>query len=188
MVPAGVAAVRRVEGSNLPLKTRRKGLAPARPDHTSLRRTSLRRTSLRETLRTDGETRMYDIAYLAGGPQRVADAALIALREREAIQISGTGVRAGTVRPRQRLERAVVALCPPDGNRSLPSLRSAVLSSPEVNEIRTRLTSQGLLSRLGHRPTRAGRRQLVAARRRSVIPPYVFDGPADFDGPAWLPC
>jgi hypothetical protein len=140
---------------------------------------------------------MYDIAYLAGGPQRVADSALIALRERKAITISSAGVRAGTARPRQRLERAVVALCPRNTSRGLISLRSAVLSSPEVREIRSRLTTQGLLSRFCHRPTRAGRRQLTAARRQSVIPAYVFDGPAAvsdrglrraLSGPAGLSC
>jgi hypothetical protein len=118
----------------------------------------------------------YDIAYLAGGRQRVAEAALIALRDRGVITISGPRVRAGEELPCHPVERMLTGLCP--RGKSVARVREGVLRSPQVKEIGRRLVAYGLLTRFRRRPTRAGRRHLEAARRGGAVPAYVFDGPA----------
>lgn len=142
----------------------------------------------------------YDIAYLAGGPQRVAETVLIALRDRGVIAVTGPRVRAleaqpeheGPERPEgsecpegpdrperpnlpeQPVERALVALCP--RGKSVARVLAAVLHGPETAEIGRRLRSHGLLTRFRARPNRAGRRRLEVAREGGTLPAYVFDG------------
>lgn len=131
----------------------------------------------------------YEVAYLAGGPQRVLEAALFALRDRGAVTIIGPQVRAvedgdGLAEPAghavehpagHAVERAVLASCP--RGRNVAVVAAAVRGGPEVAEIRRELVALGLLTRARHRPTRAGLSRLDAARREAAFPAYVFDGP-----------
>ncbi|MET4922969.1 TIGR04222 domain-containing membrane protein [Streptomyces sp. PSRA5] len=122
----------------------------------------------------------YEVAYLAGGPQRVLEAALFALRDRGAVTIAGPRVRAvedgdGDGLAEHPVERAVLASCP--RGRSLAVVATAVRGGPEVAEIRRELVTLGLLTRARHRLTRAGVSSLDAARQEAGFPAYVFDGP-----------
>jgi len=127
----------------------------------------------------------YDAAYLAGGPWQVAEAALVALGERGTVTVRATRVRAveEAPRPDHPVECALTGLCP--RSASVVYVLTAVSDGPEVAEIGRRLASQGLLThRFRRRPTRAGRRRLVRARRDGTLPAYVLDGPSALpDGP-----
>lgn len=105
----------------------------------------------------------YDIAFLAGGAQRVADSALIALCERGLLKLSGSRVRAvgETPPPQHPVEAALFASCP--RNRNTASVLTALQRSPEVQEIARRLAARSLVTGSRHRLTRQGRRQLRAA-------------------------
>ncbi|WP_405615410.1 TIGR04222 domain-containing membrane protein [Streptomyces sp. NBC_01511] len=125
----------------------------------------------------------YELACLAGGPQRVLEAALFALRDRGAITVVGPRVRAVendaglAEHPVEHpVERAVLANCP--RGRSLAAVANAVRGGPEVAEIERGLVALGLLTRPRHRLTRAGRSRLEAARKEGAFPAYILDGPA----------
>ncbi|WP_405821486.1 TIGR04222 domain-containing membrane protein [Streptomyces sp. NBC_00838] len=124
----------------------------------------------------------YEVAYLAGGPQRVLETALFALRDRGTVTVAGPRVRAveDTGGPaghpaRHPVERAVLASCP--RGRSLAVVAKTVRGGPEVTEIERGLAALGLITRARHRLTRAGRSRLKAAREEGTLPAYVFDGP-----------
>lgn len=124
---------------------------------------------------------LYEVAFLAGGPGRVADTVVIALCERGRLLMRASRVRAadtahGEEEARHPLERAVLGMC--DRSRSTAQVRAALLRSLEIEGIGQRLASLGLVTGLRHRPTRAGRRRVKAARQDTGFPRYVFDGPA----------
>ncbi|WP_351235625.1 TIGR04222 domain-containing membrane protein [Streptomyces sp. NPDC002133] len=120
---------------------------------------------------------VYDIAFLAGGAQRVAESVVIALCERGLLVVIGPRVRAaGLEQPQHPVERVVFSLCP--RSRSVAFVRTALQRSPQVEEICRRLAAQGLVTESRHRLTRAGRRLLKAARRDESLPAHVFTGPA----------
>ncbi|MET8014075.1 TIGR04222 domain-containing membrane protein [Streptomyces sp. NPDC005271] len=119
---------------------------------------------------------LYDIAYLAGGPRRVAETAVIALSERGAITVRRSRARVTGGRAEHPVERALIALCPV-GKRVAPVL-TALRDGPETARIGQRLVSYGLLARSRRRLTPAGRRHLETARAEGTLPGYVFTGPA----------
>ncbi|GAA2350501.1 TIGR04222 domain-containing membrane protein [Streptomyces cuspidosporus] len=131
--------------------------------------------------RRDGAARqaldLYDIAYLAGGPRRVAQVALITLRERGAIKFIGLRLRA--VRPAEAadhpVERALIGWCHPVGCDAASAV-AEVLSGPEVKRIGARLVSYGLLSRSRRRRTDAGGRALESAQQEGTLPAHVLQG------------
>ncbi|WP_371658553.1 TIGR04222 domain-containing membrane protein [Streptomyces sp. NBC_00280] len=119
----------------------------------------------------------YEVAFLAGGTQRVADSAMIALCERGLMKLSGSRVRAaGEALPQHPVECALVALCP--SSRSAASVLAILQCSPEVQQIARRLAARSLVTGSRHRLTRLGRRRLRAAEQGEGIPDYVFGGPA----------
>ncbi|MFD3442420.1 TIGR04222 domain-containing membrane protein [Streptomyces sp. NPDC058685] len=120
---------------------------------------------------------VYDIAYLAGGPRRVVEVALVTLSERSAVTLRATRVRAAEGQTDgHRIERALLALCP--RSRSTADVFAVLRAAPEVEEIAARLLAYGLLARSGRRPTATGRRSLEEARHGQALPHYVFEGPA----------
>ncbi|MDX3168015.1 TIGR04222 domain-containing membrane protein [Streptomyces scabiei] len=121
---------------------------------------------------------MYDLAFLAGGVQRVADSAVVALSEAGSLRMRGSRVRAlgEARRPEHPVERAVIAWC--TRSRSIASVPTALRTSPEVEEIGRRLATRGLVTGTRRRPTRAGRRRLRSAQHDESLPAYVLDGPA----------
>ncbi|WP_327253131.1 TIGR04222 domain-containing membrane protein [Streptomyces sp. NBC_01244] len=121
---------------------------------------------------------VYELAHLAGGPQRVAETALVALRDLGALTITGPRVRATLPAPpaRHPVEAVLTAFC--SRGRGVPAAIAAVREAPETGEIGRRLRALGLLSRFGHRPTRAARRLLAEAESAGTHPAYVFEGPS----------
>ncbi|MER5226406.1 TIGR04222 domain-containing membrane protein [Streptomyces flaveus] len=127
----------------------------------------------------------YDFAFLAGGAQRVADSAMIALSERGLLMVRVSRVRTvGEEQPQHPVERAVIASCPRSRSIAALALHAALQRSPEVEEIGRRLAAWGLLTGSRRRVTLLGRRRLRAAERDESLPAYVFGGPAVLpDGP-----
>ncbi|MEV0218043.1 TIGR04222 domain-containing membrane protein [Streptomyces sp. NPDC050704] len=119
----------------------------------------------------------YDVAFLAGGTQRVVESAMIALSDCGLLKLSGSRVRAvSEALPRHPVERALIAACP--RNRSATFVLAALQRSPEVQEIACRLAALSLVTGSRHRLTRLGRRQLRAAEQGEGLPDYIFGGPA----------
>ncbi|MCY0953954.1 TIGR04222 domain-containing membrane protein [Streptomyces sp. H27-S2] len=117
---------------------------------------------------------IYETAHLAGGPRRVAEVAVLGLRDRGAVTVTGPRVRAareagGGVHP---VERAVLRLCP--RGKALSAVLAAVAGGPEAAGVGRALVEAGLLGR--RRPTAAGQRVLAAARADGQWPAYVFGG------------
>lgn len=140
-------------------------------------RIAFRRSGPVSATEEPGALDAYDIAFLAGGAQRAADSALIALCERGLLKLSGSRVRAvgETPPPQHPVEAALFASCP--RNRNTASVLAALQRSPEVQEIARRLAARNLVTGSRHRLTRQGRRQLRSAERDEGLPAYVLAGP-----------
>ncbi|WP_432076531.1 TIGR04222 domain-containing membrane protein [Streptomyces wuyuanensis] len=124
---------------------------------------------------------LYEAAFLAGGPGRVADTVVIALCERGMLLMRASRVRAADSGRREDatrhpLEQTVLGLC--ERGRSTAYVRIAVVRSPEVEAIGQRLAALGLVTSVRNRTTRTGRRRLRAARQDGSLPRYAFEGPA----------
>jgi hypothetical protein len=124
---------------------------------------------------------LYDIACLAGGPDRVVDTALVALVEGGRIRVHSPGQLATTDLVRRHpVEAAVLDAVGPTGHRSVDTIRWRVHDDDRLLEVCHRLHRAGLLGRTGavvvllhgHRralaPTRAGRRVLAELRDRAM--------------------
>ena len=88
---------------------------------------------------------LYETAYLAGGPTRVVDLALVLMASRGRLHLAHTGWTT-VVDPqgRSRLERALVTATGPDGQCRTGELRDAMAAHPTVLEIGARLSLAGL--------------------------------------------
>jgi uncharacterized protein (TIGR04222 family) len=88
---------------------------------------------------------LYETAYLAGGPQRVVDLALVLMAGRGRLHLAHTGWTT-VVDPhgRSRLERALIAETGPGGQCRTAELRLALTAHPTVLEIGERLALAGL--------------------------------------------
>ncbi|WP_406204400.1 TIGR04222 domain-containing membrane protein [Kitasatospora sp. NBC_01560] len=88
---------------------------------------------------------LYETAYLAGGPERVVELALVLMASRGRLHLAHTGwTTVVDPRGRSRLERAVVAAAGPDGQCRTDELRRAMAVHPTVLEIGARLSLAGL--------------------------------------------
>ncbi|HET6394176.1 MAG TPA: TIGR04222 domain-containing membrane protein [Blastococcus sp.] len=125
---------------------------------------------------------LYDIACLAGGPDRVVDTALVALVEAGHIRVHSPGQLATTdLSRRHPVEAAVLDAVGPTGHRSVDTIRWRLHDDDRLLEVCHRLQRAGLLGRTGavvvllhgHRralaPTRAGRRALHELRSRAEV-------------------
>ncbi|MBB6546062.1 TIGR04222 domain-containing membrane protein [Nonomuraea rubra] len=90
----------------------------------------------------------YDLAYLAGGPHRVADTAIATLAERHDLRVSRGGrvhrVISSTV-AREPVEEAVLGMVAARSGLPVMSLRIEVARSLAMDEIKQRLLAHGLL-------------------------------------------
>ncbi|MGW4895442.1 TIGR04222 domain-containing membrane protein [Kitasatospora sp. NPDC004240] len=88
---------------------------------------------------------LYETAYLAGGPDRVVDLALVLMASRGRLHLAHTGWTT-VVDPqgRSRLERAVIASVGPEVQCRTAHLRRAMAAHPTVLEIGARLSLAGL--------------------------------------------
>jgi hypothetical protein len=104
----------------------------------------------------DAGLNVYQIAYVCGGPARVAMVALVGLYEDGQIKIARARRRV-TVLERDHDDpvRAAAVASIPEAGRTLGSLLSAIAASGEVTEIGRALRERG-------RTTRSLRRRIVA--------------------------
>ncbi|MFJ7158935.1 TIGR04222 domain-containing membrane protein [Streptomyces sp. NPDC101118] len=88
---------------------------------------------------------LYEAAYLAGGPQRVALLALLALHGRGRLLLARTGW-ATVVDPvgRDEVERSVLGAFGPDGRSAVAAVRTAAAGAPPVRALGERLGRAGL--------------------------------------------
>ncbi|GGV06645.1 TIGR04222 domain-containing membrane protein [Streptomyces spectabilis] len=104
----------------------------------------------------------YEAAFLAGGPGRVADAALAALHEDGRLLVTHpglTGVAPGAA-ARHPVEAAVLATYAAAPSGALHGLRAAVMRAPAVQGLGDGLAARGLMVPPG--PLRPWRRRITA--------------------------
>ncbi|MEW2354132.1 TIGR04222 domain-containing membrane protein [Spirillospora sp. NPDC029432] len=129
----------------------------------------VRRSTGRCSMRDDGELDHYEIAYLCGGPARVAMVALLALHRDGRLRIWAARHRLSVVRrePRDAVETAAFEAVPGKGALLGAALKE-IAGSAAVREIGRRLRAEGLLpgSRLASLWQRRRVRTARAARER----------------------
>ncbi|MFI9052236.1 TIGR04222 domain-containing membrane protein [Streptomyces sp. NPDC053427] len=111
------------------------------------------------------ELTLYETAYLAGGPQRLADVALVSMARQHRLLLAHTGW-ASVVDPvgRDAVERAVLAAIGPDGQRRIPAIRGDFAAADPVRALSDRLVAAGLALPAGARTSvRAAVRRLPGA-------------------------
>jgi hypothetical protein len=124
---------------------------------------------------------VYDIACLAGGPDRVVDTAVVALVEAGRIRVHSPGQLATVDLVRRHpVEAAILDAVGPTGHRSVDTIRWRLHDDDRLLEVCHRLRRAGLLGRTGAvvvllhgerralAPTHAGRRVLRELRDRAV--------------------
>ncbi|MDX2294500.1 MULTISPECIES: TIGR04222 domain-containing membrane protein [Streptomyces] len=108
----------------------------------------------------EAELTLGEAAFLAGGPRRVTDLALVSMHRARRLLLAHTGwatVVDGS--GGDELERAVLGAIGPDGQAPVPRLRPAVAAAPCVRRI-----EEGLVER-GFAVPGAGRREVAAGLR-----------------------
>jgi hypothetical protein len=123
---------------------------------------------------------LYDIAFLAGGPARVVDTAVLALIRSGRLRVHSPGhLATAELTRRHPVEAAVLDAVGPIGHRSIDTVRWRLLDDERLLDIGRRLRRAGLVGRLGGlvrlvhgdhpalAPTHAGRLALRAFARQS---------------------
>ncbi|MGY1802086.1 TIGR04222 domain-containing membrane protein [Blastococcus sp. SYSU D00922] len=126
---------------------------------------------------------VYDIAHLAGGPERVVDTALVALAEEGRITVQPPG-RLAVVEPTRRhpVEGAVLDAVGTRGDRSVDVVRWRLADDDRVLAIGRRLTAAGLVRRWSVVPRRAERPVHLTPAGRRALAALAAEPPSD---PAW---
>ncbi|MFE2091233.1 TIGR04222 domain-containing membrane protein [Streptomyces sp. NPDC002596] len=93
----------------------------------------------------DVELTLYETAFLAGGPHRVADLALVTMHLRRRLLLAHTGW-ATVVDPegRDEVERTVIHAIGPAGQSLIPPIRAATAAAGAVRALADRLVAAGL--------------------------------------------
>ncbi|SCF91250.1 TIGR04222 domain-containing membrane protein [Streptomyces sp. Ncost-T10-10d] len=91
------------------------------------------------------ELTLYETAFLAGGPHRVVDLALVTMHLRRRLLLAHTGW-ATVVDPegRDEMERAVIRAIGPRGRSPIPPVRRAAAAAETVRALADRLVTAGL--------------------------------------------
>ncbi|MDX3430883.1 TIGR04222 domain-containing membrane protein [Streptomyces sp. ME01-18a] len=91
------------------------------------------------------ELNLYETAFLAGGPQRVADLALVSMHLRRRLLLARTGW-ATVVDPegRDEVERTVIRAIGPEGQSRIAPIRAAAAAADAVRSLADRLVAAGL--------------------------------------------
>ncbi|WLQ36943.1 TIGR04222 domain-containing membrane protein [Streptomyces castrisilvae] len=91
------------------------------------------------------ELTLYEAAFLAGGPRRVADLALVSMHLRRRLLLAPTGW-ATVVDPegRDEVERTVIRAIGPEGQSPIPPVRAAAAAADAVRAVADRLVAAGL--------------------------------------------
>ncbi|MEU3754591.1 TIGR04222 domain-containing membrane protein [Streptomyces olivoreticuli] len=88
---------------------------------------------------------LYEAAFLAGGPHRVTDLALVTMDRQHRLLLAHTGW-ATVVDPvgHDELERSVITAIGPEGQSPVPAVRTAHAAADAVRALADRLTAAGL--------------------------------------------
>lgn len=91
------------------------------------------------------ELNLYETAFLAGGPRRVAELALVSMHLRRRLLLAHTGW-ATVVDPegRDEVERTVIRAIGPDGQSRIAPIRAAAAAADAVRALADRLVVAGL--------------------------------------------
>lgn len=91
------------------------------------------------------ELTLYETAFLAGGPHRVAELALVSMHLRRRLLLAHTGW-ATVVDPhgRDEVERTVIRAIGPQGQSPVPPVRAAAAAADTVRALADRLVATGL--------------------------------------------
>ncbi|MFB4421186.1 TIGR04222 domain-containing membrane protein [Streptomyces sp. QL37] len=113
------------------------------------------------------ELNLYETAFLAGGPQRVADLALVSMHLRRRLLLAHTGW-ATVVDPegRDEVERTVIRAIGPEGQSRIAPIRAAAAAADAVRSLADRLVAAGLAVPHG---TRTGLESAVRAVRGAAV-------------------
>ncbi|MCB5906609.1 TIGR04222 domain-containing membrane protein [Streptomyces pinistramenti] len=108
----------------------------------------------------DGPT-LYETAFLAGGPDRVADVTLVSMARQRRLLLAPTGW-ATVVDPvgRDAVECAVLAAIGPGGQHRIPAVREGLARTPTLRSLADELVATGLT------PSAAGRTGVGTAVRQ----------------------
>lgn len=135
---------------------------------------------------------LLDTAFLAGGPGRVFDTALVRMHQDGRAVVNRAGlVTLTTDQPYDAVDLAIIDAVGPTRQRDLTALRRAVMRAPAVQELGDRLADRGLLrSPVRMRQARTARRLLWLALllmvATTVVAHLVDNG--DGERPSlWLP-
>ncbi|MER5929478.1 TIGR04222 domain-containing membrane protein [Streptomyces sp. NPDC002054] len=111
-----------------------------------LLRASAKAVEVSETSASDhGELTLYEAAYLAGGPHRVANLTLVSMERERRLLLAHTGW-ATVVDPvgRDPLERSVLGAFGPEGQSPVAAVRTATAAGEAVRRLAERLRAAGL--------------------------------------------
>ncbi|MDI3402324.1 TIGR04222 domain-containing membrane protein [Streptomyces cavernicola] len=91
------------------------------------------------------ELTLYEAAFLAGGPRRVADLALVSMADAGRLLLAHTGW-ATVVDPdgRDEMERSVIGAIGPEGQQRIAPVRASAAATVPVRALAERLTAAGL--------------------------------------------
>lgn len=110
---------------------------------------------------------LYETAFLAGGPHRVADLALVSMHLRHRLLLAHTGW-ATVVDPegRDEVERSVIRAIGPEGQSRIAPIRAAAAAADAVRTLADRLVAAGLAVPHG---ARTGLASAVRAVRGAAV-------------------
>ncbi|WP_405408140.1 TIGR04222 domain-containing membrane protein [Streptomyces decoyicus] len=96
---------------------------------------------------------LYEMAYLSGGPHRLADLVLVLMAQQRRLLLADTGW-ATVVDPvgKDAVERATLSAIGPEGQRRIPAIRDALAGDDAVREVADRLVTDGLAMPAAARP------------------------------------
>ena len=126
--------------------------------------------------RTASDLDLYELAWLAGGPDRVVDTALVALVRSGRVRAHSPGELATVELTRRHpVEAAVLDAVGPSGHRSVDTIRWRVAADDRLLDVGRSLQRDGFLTRFElsgasrrgaatRRPTRTGRQALQQRR------------------------
>ncbi|MFE3883508.1 TIGR04222 domain-containing membrane protein [Streptomyces lydicus] len=88
---------------------------------------------------------LYEVAYLSGGPHRLADLVLVLMAQQRRLLLTDTGW-ATVVDPvgKDAVERATLTAMGPEGQCRIPQIRDALAGDAAVREVADRLMTDGL--------------------------------------------
>ncbi|RII17710.1 hypothetical protein DSC45_12480 [Streptomyces sp. YIM 130001] len=107
---------------------------------------------------------LYEVAFLAGGPYRVAELAMVSMARAGRVLLAHTGwVTVAVPEGRDPVERSVLDAIGPSGQERIRPVRSAVAVADPVRELGARLVDSGLAAEDGGQVPDAVRQVRTAA-------------------------